>query len=273
MNKIHFYKMHGAGNDFILFDNSSQIFRGNESGIFRKMCLPHTGIGADGLMLLEKSDKADFKLRYYNLDGLPSNMCGNGARCAVYLANKLGLAPKACLFEINETIYNAEVLDRNMVRLQMHPPEILISPGEATSLLADNFQGAIFMQVGVPHFVIESAQPLDDMDVHHWGRHYRYHQKFKPDGANVNFVFPVAPNQFEARVYERGVERETLACGTGAIACAVYAHQKYDWKSPIDVLFPGGTLSVEFEPDYQKLFLRGPVKGVFEGDLETLNFK
>lgn len=272
MSQIHFYKMHGAGNDFVLFDNSSQIFEGNESGIFRKMCLPNTGIGADGIMLLEKSEKADFKLKYFNSDGLPAEMCGNGARCAVHLANELGFAPKTCSLEINKTIYNAEVSDPKMVRLQMHPPEILISPAEATSLLAENFKGAIFLRAGVPHFVIESAYPLDNLDVHYWGRHYRYHQRFQPDGANVNFVFPSGQNQLKARVYERGVERETLACGTGAIACAVYANQKYDWQPPIEIHFPGGILSVEFEPGYHKLFLSGPVQQVFEGDLEIANF-
>jgi diaminopimelate epimerase len=272
MTKIHFYKMHGAGNDFILFDNSSRIFSGRESGLFKNMCLPHTGVGSDGMMLLEKSEKADFKLRYYNSNGLPSEMCGNGARCAVYLANSLGFAPKECAFEINKTIYHAEVSGQEMVRLKMHPPTILISPPEAKSLLAENFKGAILLRVGVPHFVIESAQLMDDLDIYSWGKHYRYHERFQPDGTNVNFVFPSGQSLFKARVYERGVEAETLACGTGAIACSFYGNRKYKWQSPIDVQFPGGTLQVEFDPEFENVFLVGPVKRVFEGDFELSYF-
>jgi len=273
MSKIHFYKMHGAGNDFILFDNSSKIFAGNESGIFRKICLPHTGIGADGVILLEKSENTDFKMKYFNSDGLPGEMCGNGGRCAVYLANSLGLAPKVCSFEIGGMLYNGEVSKNKMVSLQMHPPQILLSTANAISLLAGNFRGAMWMMVGVPHFVVESDKPLDELDVHYWGRYYRYHKRFHPNGANVNFVFASGQNQLKARVYERGVERETLACGTGAIACAVYANQRYNWQSPIEIHFPGGALTVEFEPGYQRLFLNGPVEWVFEGDLAIANFK
>jgi diaminopimelate epimerase len=272
MSRIHFYKMNGAGNDFILVDNSTRIFQGTESGVFSKICLSHTGIGADGVMLLEKSNKADFKLRYFNPDGLPAEMCGNGARCAVFLANYLKMAPQKCSFEINDVVYYADLISKNQVRLQMYPSEILVSPSEAKSLLSDEFSMAIGLRVGVPHFVLETKISLNELDVIRWGRYYRYHDKFKSSGTNVNFVFPIQQNILKARVYERGVERETLACGSGAVACAIFANQIYKWGSPISVHFPGGILKIEFEPGYKKIFLIGPVRVVFEGDLESSEF-
>jgi diaminopimelate epimerase len=272
MKKIHFYKMHGAGNDFILLDNTAGTFEGTESDLFYKMCLPHTGIGADGVMLLEKSSRTDFKLRYFNADGLTAEMCGNGARCAVYLANSLVMAPQKCSFEIDDEIYSAEIINENEVRLQMHTPEMLLSKDEAKFLLEDNFKQAMWIKAAVPHFVLESNSPLDELDVLQWGKYYRHHDKFKPTGTNVNFVTPLESNTIKARVYERGVENETLACGSGAIACAVFANQIYGWDSPISIHFPGGILQVEFEPEYRRIFLTGPVKMVFEGDFEPSYF-
>lgn len=273
MSRVHFYKMHGAGNDFILVDNTSGIFHGAESGVFSKICITHTGVGADGVMLLEKSNGADFRLKYFNSDGLPAEMCGNGARCAVFLANYLKMAPQKCSFEINDVVYHAELISEKQVRLQMYPPEILIPPPETDSLLSDNFKKAIWLRVGVPHFVVESKSSLKELNIIHWGQYYRYHDKFKSSGTNVNFVFPMQTNILKARVYERGVENETLACGSGAVACAVYANQVYKWDSPISIHFPGGILKVEFEPNYEKIFLIGPVEQVFEGDFERSDFE
>jgi len=273
MDKIHFYKMQGAGNDFILIENTSGIFHGRETSFFRNLCLRHTGIGADGVMLLENSESAEFTLKYFNSDGLPAEMCGNGARCAVYLANYLSLAPQKCSFQIGPEIYKAEVIPGKSVRLQMQLPKILRTPNETKSFLSDDFKQGMSLNTGVPHLVIETRKPLDDLDVVSLGRHYRYHEKFKPSGTNVNFVYPEKPNHLLARVYERGVEAETLACGSGAVACAVFANQVYGWSSPIFVHFSGGILRIEFETGYKKIFLFGPVELVFEGDFERANFQ
>lgn len=271
MDRIHFYKMQGAGNDFILIDNTTQIFHGDESDLFRSLCLRHTGIGADGVMLLENNPSTDFTLKYFNSNGLPAEMCGNGARCAVYLANQLGLAPSKCSFQIGEQIYNAEILPGRFVRLQMQIPKILLAASETQRLLSNDFKKGMSLNTGVPHLVIETGRPLDDLDIVGLGRKYRYHEEFKPAGTNVNFVFPEKPNHLLARVYERGVEAETLACGSGAVACAVFANQAYGWNSPISVHFPGGILKVEFEPDYHKIFLTGPVEQVFDGYFDKVN--
>ena len=276
MNKIHFYKMHGAGNDFILIDNSVGIFKGTEAGLFSNLCLPHIGIGADGLMLLEKSKDVDFKLKYFNSDGHGAEMCGNGARCAVYLANYLEMAPQKCSFEINNEIYSAEFVNEKKVRLQMNAPEILLSEGETNTLLSGDFIQAMSIKAAVPHVVIElneSKIPLKELDVEYWGKYYRHHDKFKPSGTNVNFVVPNENNVLKARVYERGVEKETLACGSGAVACAIFANQIYKWNSPVSIQFPGGILQVEFEPNYTRIFLIGPVQLVFEGDFSISDFE
>lgn len=279
MSKIHFYKMHAAGNDFVLIDNSTRLFRGDETVLFSRLCERHTGIGANGVMLLEKSAgcggasaPAHFCLKYFNADGLPAEMCGNGARCAVFLAHRLNLAPAKARFEIDGKSYGAEIAGERIVRLHMNSWRILLPFADAKSLLCDDFKDALWLDTAVPHFVVEVNQPLDEVDVIKWGRHYRGHQQFQPAGTNVNFVQPIQPNQLQARVYERGVEDETLACGTGAVACAVYANQKYDWNSPIQVYFPGGALKVEFDDEYDTIFLSGPVQEVFEGDFETSHF-
>ncbi len=131
----------------------------------------------------------------------------------------------------------------------------------------------MWLNTGVPHLAVEVKSSLEELDIVYWGRHYRNHPKFKPSGTNVNFIYPLGSNKIQARVYERGVEDETPACGSGAVACAVFANQKYGWHSPIRVQFPGGILQVEFEAEYEKIFLNGPVECVFEGDLERSYFE
>jgi diaminopimelate epimerase len=273
MDMIHFHKMHGAGNDFILIDNTVGIFKGEEVNLFVNLCRRYTGIGADGLMLLESNETVDFTLKYFNSNGLPAEMCGNGARCAVYFANQLGLAPSRCSFQIGSEIYKAEILPEKSVRLQMQTPKILLTSDKIKSILSDGLGQAMSVNTGVPHLVVESKQPLDDLDIIGLGKKYRYHEKFRPAGTNVNFIFPEKPNHLLARVYERGVEAETLACGSGAVACAVFANQVYGWSSPISVHFPGGTLEIEFATHYREIFLVGPIERSFEGDFERMSFE
>ncbi len=268
----HFYKLHGAGNDFVLLDNRpgqrpEAVFDGTDHARIARICARHTGVGADGLMLLSESPSADFCLAYYNADGRPGEMCGNGARCAVWLAHHLDIAPSRCTFEVWGERYEAEVLAAQQVRLRMRPPRFLGDDAGLPDLPPENFSDAMWMNTGVPHLVLVARVPLADLDVRHWGRHFRYHPHFAPAGTNVNFIRPGDPGVLQVRVYERGVENETLACGTGAVACGIFAAQKWGWPSPVTVQSPGGRLIIEFSGGFRTIYLNGPVTPVFEGTL------
>ena len=260
--------MHGTGNDFILIDNTSEIIDPANHKFFRKICQRHFGVGADGVMLLEKSSSNDFLLRYYNSDGRPGEMCGNGARCAIWLAYHLNLSPQSCHFEINQKVYSGKIISSNSVRLGMKETKILLTRPELGSIIMEPFNNGMWIEVGVPHLVLTGEFSLKELDIIHWGKYYRNHIEFKPKGTNVNFVYPnESQHTIMARVYERGVENETLACGTGAIASAAFFYKNFKWPSPINVEQPGGKLSVEFSNGFKDIFLTGPVAVVFEGDL------
>ncbi len=269
----HFYKLHGAGNDFIILDNRpgncpEAVFDGTAHDRIARICARHTGVGADGFMLISDSQRADFALAYYNADGRPGEMCGNGARCAVWLACQLGIAPENCTFDVWGQLYRATVTDKYRVRLQMRPPIILKSDAELSALKSDGFSAMFWLDTGVPHLVIEFADQLDGLDVMRWGKYFREHALFQPSGTNVNFVQPSGDQQLTVRIYERGVENETLACGTGAVACAVFAAKKFGWASPVTVKSPGGWLFVDFDEALQEITLTGPVCEVFTGNLK-----
>ena len=265
MGSLHFYKMHSAGNDFILIDNRQAQFDPENHVRIRMLCSRRTGIGADGLLLLEESATADFRLSYYNADGFPAEMCGNGARCAVYLAHRLKMAPPQCRFEIRDHIYEAETMPDQRVRLQMVPPRVLLAPDELAQISTGDFPEMMWLNTGVPHLVIRVNTPPEKLDVDKWGAHFRNHPRFHPPGTNVNFVNPVKPNHLRVRVYERGVEQETLACGTGAVACGVYAALRLSAASPVMVEPPGGTLPGEFSRDLTNVTLSGAVVLIYEG--------
>jgi diaminopimelate epimerase len=274
MNKIHFYKMHGAGNDFVLFDNTSASLNSQNHELFRKICEKHFGVGADGVMLVERSDAADFRLRYYNSDGNSGEMCGNGARCAIWLAHHLNIISQSCRFEINHKIYSGRIISSNAVRLEMKEVEILLTEAELRSIITKPFNSAMWIDVGVPHLVLTGQFSLEGLDIIHLGKHFRNHKKFQPIGTNVNFVnLHKSQNSVSARVYERGVENETLSCGTGAIACAAFFYQSLGWSSPITVEQPGGNLEVVFAEGFKDIFLTGPVALVFEGDLNISSLR
>ncbi len=267
MNPIRFTKMHGGGNDFILLDNRDHRIPPGAHQLIRKLCTRHSGVGADGLMLLEESSQADFRLFYFNADGYPAEMCGNGARCAVWLAYRLHMAPRHCRFEIQQQFYEAEILSEFMVKLKMPPPQILTQPDGLTELLNNKFPEMLWLNTGVPHLVVRVNEPPETIDVAVEGETLRHHPVFQPDGTNVNFVYPKEKDYLRARVYERGVEKETLACGTGAVACGIYAALQLGAYSPVKVEYPGGILHVEFKADFSEVFLNGPVTPVYEGTL------
>lgn len=264
-----FYKMHGAGNDFVLLDNRQSIFDPRDDEAIRQICHRHTGVGADGFMLISKSDRADFALQYFNADGFPGKMCGNGARCAVYFAHFLGVAPETCSFEIGKDIYQSRIIKTGYVELQMQPVQITHSPETLTEILRENHHSAICLDSGVAHLVILMKDHPQTINITEEGTHYRYHEMFQPVGVNVNFIYPESPNLLNVRVYEKGVEAETLACGTGAVASAIFAVQALNWQPPITVQSPGGQLEIDFDENLQKIYLRGPVSMVFSGNFTS----
>src|SRR5215813_10174556 len=265
---LRFTKMNGAGNDFILFDNRSGDIYLDRNQI-ALLCDRHRGIGADGVLLLEKpTNRADFRMRYFNADGGEAEMCGNGARCFARFANKVARQKAKISFETPAGVISAE-LKGNLVTLGMTEPTDL-RLNVSLSMAAEN-KTIHFINSGVPHVVIPVAK-IDDADVRREGAAIRYHKMFSPNGTNVNFVEKRGANKIAIRTYERGVEDETLACGTGIVASALIFAASEDCKAPVTVLARGGDeLQVGFERidgGFRNVTLTGPAEFVFEGTIE-----
>jgi len=265
---LRFTKMDGAGNDFILIDNRAGDIKLNRSQIAR-LCDRHRGIGADGILLLENpSDHADFRMRYFNADGGEAEMCGNGARCFARFANKLAGADEKISFETPAGIISAE-LAGDLVTLQMtEPTDLRLS----IHLRIGAEKGIVhFINSGVPHVVVPVAQ-VGNVDVTREGSAIRYHEMFSPKGANVNFIEKRGADKIAVRTYERGVEDETLACGTGVVASALVFAVTENVKGPITVIARGGDeLRVGFDridKQFRNVTLTGPAEFVFEGAIE-----
>ena len=265
---LHFTKMNGAGNDFILIDNRMGHVHLDRPQIAR-LCDRHRGIGADGILLLEKaSNHADFRMRYFNADGGEAEMCGNGARCFARFANKVAGAEAKISFETPAGVISAK-LAGDLVTLQMtEPTDLKLNIKLA---VADENKTVHFINSGVPHVVIPVSR-VNDIDVHGEGSCIRHHKMFSPKGANVNFIEKRGPKQIAVRTYERGVEAETLACGTGIVASALVFAATENAASPITVIARGGDkLRVGFERSddaFRNVTLSGPAEFVFEGAIE-----
>jgi diaminopimelate epimerase len=265
---IPFYKMHGGGNDFVLIDHRRGIIpEADQPRFARAVCARKVGVGADGLILLENSATADFRWRFYNADGSEAEMCGNGGRCAARLAVLLGIAPPKLNFETLAGVIHAEVADRQ-VRLLMTGVGDFRPDQEIP--LNDVVLNGHFLKVGVPHVVV-SVPDLEQVPVTSWGHSVRFHRMFQPAGTNVNFVRFQGPHALEVRTYERGVEDETLACGTGAVAAALAAARLGKAASPVAVHTRGGeTLTIHFqrqEHAFTDVYLEGRALIVFQGEL------
>ncbi len=255
--RIHFYKYQATGNDFVLIDNrSSQLSFSTEQ--IKKICNRKFGIGADGLMLIEKHPTLDFNLVYYNSDGSQS-LCGNGSRAAMHFASFLGMVNGRAAFNAYDGKHDAELLVTGIVRLKMNDTKDV-------SVLGNDFR----INTGSPH-LIRFVEKVNDFQVYEEGKKIRYSDTYKEKGINVNFVELLPNNTIFVRTYERGVENETLSCGTGVTAAALAASFK-GYHSPISIKTLGGELSVEFKSGqagtFHDIFLVGPAKMVFEGDLE-----
>lgn len=257
--QLTFHKYHGAGNDFILIDNrNGQTRLSNEEVAF--LCNRHLGIGADGLMLLETAEGYDFKMVYYNSDGNESTMCGNGGRCITAFARKLGIINDRADFLAIDGPHEAFYTPDGLINLHMqdvHGIEV--------------FDGYCILNTGSPHYV-KWVNDVENTDVVTEGRATRNEQRFQPKGINVNFVQKIADNRLWIRTYERGVEDETLSCGTGVTAGAIAATGNNTGSFNIQVQTPGGNLQVSFTKatatSVSNVILTGPAVFVFEGEIQ-----
>ncbi|WKD87051.1 Diaminopimelate epimerase [Polaribacter huanghezhanensis] len=252
--KITFYKYEGTGNDFILIDNREKWFPKNNITLVHKLCDRHFGIGADGLILLENDAETDFKMTYYNADGNKSTMCGNGGRCIVAFAFKLGVISEKTTFTAIDGLHHANI-ENKLVSLQM------IDVNKV-----DVYDTYAFVNTGSPHHV-QLVENLDNYDVVVNGRKIR--NEYGVEGSNINFVQQINESTFKVRTYERGVEDETLACGTGVTAVAIAMH-KINKTQSNNITLPvlGGELEVSFNVEknqYKNVFLKGPATFVFKG--------
>lgn len=260
---VHFTKLSATGNDFILIDNREKIFSGNEVALLHQLCQRRTGIGADGILLLEKNASCDFTMRYFNADGRESEMCGNGARATAYYAARHHLAPPEMNFEVQGQPYRATVQE-STVRLRMRKPfDLELGPGVLDEPMMS--EGGV-INTGVPHYVI-FVEDLERCAVVALGQRYRHHTFFAPAGTNVDFVQVQGSSRLQLRTYERGVEAETLACGTGAVAAAVITHLRKGMAFPMAVSTLGGELRVYGDAALENLELEGEVREVFTGQL------
>jgi diaminopimelate epimerase len=265
---LRFTKMNGAGNDFVLLDNRDGELHLAPQQIVR-ICDRHRGVGADGVLVLENAaNGADFRMRYYNADGGEAEMCGNGARCFARFAQRSAGAKNELSFETPAGVIGAK-LDGDLVSLQMSEPtdlrlEMQISTDH------ENLRGH-FINSGVPHVVVPVVS-IESVDVRKTGSAIRHHKLFSPKGANANFLEKKGRRRVAIRTYERGVEDETLACGTGVVASALIFATTENVDGPIGVLVRGGSeLTVGFKKDgdrFTNVTLTGPAEFVFEGTIE-----
>lgn len=263
--KITFSKYHGTGNDFIMIDNSDMAFNSfsENSDLISKLCHRRYGIGADGLILLNSSDVADFEMKYYNSDGNPGTMCGNGGRCSVAFANDLNKINGKTIFISSDGSHTAEIISKEgittTVKLQMQ---------DVQKIKKEN--NYFVIDTGSPHYVV-FTENVDKLDVYTEGRKIRYSKEFSKNGINVNFA-EIFNDYIFVRTYERGVEDETLSCGTGATAVAVVV-SRMDMMNgnPCSILTPGGKLYVHLkksgEDHFKDIWLEGPAVLTYKGEI------
>jgi diaminopimelate epimerase len=279
--RIHFYKMTGAGNDFILIDNRGGIIDADHCGdLVRNACRRRLSVGADGMILIENDPEVDFKWRFFNLDASEAEMCGNAARCAARFAYLTGIVDKPHMaFRTLAGVIKAELLD-NRVKAQMTSPHSL-----QLDLALETDGGSLnmdFINTGVPHAVcfVADENELEAVDVQHLGNSIRFHPHFQPAGTNVNFASINDPHHINVRTYERGVEGETLACGTGAVASALISASRKFVRSPAHVRTRSGeSLTIHFEMidaashssevEFTEVYLEGEARIAYEADLRS----
>jgi len=254
---VEFYKYQGTGNDFIMIDDRENTFDINDHNLIAALCQRRMGIGADGLILLKEHDKYDFEMIYFNSDGHQSSMCGNGGRCIIAFAQLLEIIDEETTFLAIDGEHKGQFLG-DTIALQMQDVSDVEGVGDG-----------LVMDTGSPHY-IEMVDDLKNMNIEKEGRKIRNSKPFKKEGINVNFVQDSA--DLQVRTYERGVEAETLSCGTGVVATAIAMHYaNCVEENLIDVKTEGGVLSVSFEEfneSYRNIWLIGEASIVYAGEFE-----
>ncbi|MGB7786288.1 MAG: diaminopimelate epimerase [Salinimicrobium sp.] len=260
--QLSFYKYQGTGNDFVMVDNRQQVVSKNNTNLIKSLCDRKFGIGADGLILLEEADNDldDFKMVYFNADGRESSMCGNGGRCIVAFAKQLGIIKDKAAFSAIDGFHEA-VVQNELIGLKMTDVDIV-----------EKKKDAVFVNTGSPHHIV-FVDGVDAIDIKHQGAAVRNSSEYKKiGGTNVNYAQYLDKATFKVRTFERGVEDETLSCGTGvtAVALAAFATGKAEERT-IHLETLGGVLGVSFEKDadgFKNIWLTGPAKMVFKGSIE-----
>ena len=274
MRKIAFTKMHGAGNDFVLIDDRAETFPVHDHILLAMLATPRTGIACEGVILVQKSAVADFRMVFFNPDGTEADLCGNGARCVAAFAREIGVVTSpAMTFETRAGLVDAEVSPSGAVKVWMPEPKnrrygLQVKVG-------DTFVAGDYVEAGVPHFIVP-CESVASVDVEGLGRALRLSDAFAPNGTNVDFVQFIPAHKALIRTYERGVEAESGACGTGAVATAVVAVETKKMSLPVHIRTSQGyTLTVDGDWRHAKstgFTLTGPVKKVFEGVVDLDSF-
>lgn len=258
---IEFYKYQGTGNDFVILDNRNNKYNELTSRQVKHICHRRFGIGADGLMLLSNHEAFDFEMVYFNADGNESSMCGNGGRCLVMFANHQGMHKSIYRFIATDGPHEAEIDMHGIVRLKMQDVATV-----------EHHSSYALLNTGSPHFV-KFANNVEDIDVVQTGREIRYSKQFEKEGINVNFVETIDEDGIFVRTYERGVEDETMSCGTGVTAAALMNAHNDRGFNRVEVKTPGGNLSVEFnkidDDHFESIWLCGPASLVYKGEIEV----
>ena len=265
--KIPFMKLSGAGNDFVIIDNREGVVQYENTDFVEKVCQRRMSAGADGVLLVENTDKADFRMRYFNADGGEAETCGNGARCISRFAYLNGIVSERMSFETQAGIYESEIVGTDVKVRMSDPTDLRLN---FPLQLEDGVHNISFANSGVPH-VLFFAEDLEGTDVFGLGRQTRYHDDFKPAGTNANFVRVKDSQAIDIRTYERGVEDETLACGTGSIAAAVVSAALGKVQSPVAVKTASGSvLTIHFDlvnGQPENVYLEGDARIIYSGEL------
>ncbi len=259
--KLTFYKYHGAGNDFIIFDNRKGALNNNQNAWYHAICHRRFGIGADGVLLLQNNSHADFEMLYFNADGNEGSMCGNGGRCIVSFAKSLGIINNKCVFIAVDGLHEAQI-NNELISLKMNDVNDVMKAG-------DDYE----LNTGSPHY-IKFVDDISQFNVKAEGARIRYSQKYKEQGINVNFLQSDNEKLF-MRTYERGVEDETLSCGTGVTAAAIAYTVKNQMPAgfhKLEIRTPGDDLTVEFKKinnnTFKNIWLIGKAQFVFKGEVD-----
>lgn len=256
--RINFFKYQATGNDFVMINGFERDINLSAEQI-RFLCDRHFGIGSDGLIILRQDKETDFFMDFYNPDGSQAGFCGNGGRCSVVMASDIGIIQKDTHFRARDGLHDAQVLENSQVSLRLRDV-----------CEFKDFGKEIYVNTGTHHAVV-FLDEIDNQDIVQIARPIRYSARYGPEGANVNFVQITGKAQIKVRTYEKGVEDETLSCGTGITASALVSAWKHGFDSPVEVQAKGGKLLVFFDRKgkcFEKIYLQGPAKKVFAGEIE-----